>query len=203
MRCLPVLLATLLAALVLAACGDEEQGPGSISARDAGQASSDPAGAVLEGEQESTYLELGGLKYQTQISRQLNPQDVEDRDYLVAIPPAQRGLGVNQVWFAVFIRVENDDEEPARSTADFAIVDTQETRYRPVFLGEENVFRYVPAVVPPGQLIPREGSAAYNGPTQGALLLFKIDQRSYENRPLELVIGHPTTDETAVAPLDV
>ena len=199
---LPLLLLALLASAVLAACGDTEQGPGSVSARDQG-AVGDPAGAVLEGEQESTYLELGGLKYQTQISRQLNPQDVEDEEYLRTVPDAQRTLGPNQVWFGVFIRVENDEHEPARASADFTIVDTQETRYRPIALGEENVWRYVPRVVEPGDLIPLEGSAAFSGPTGGALLLFKIDQRSYENRPLELLIGHPTTDQVARAPIDV
>jgi len=185
---LPALLAILLASLVLAACGEE---------------GGDPAGAVVSGEQENTYLELGGLKYQTQISRQLNELDVEDRDYLVGIPEAQRSLTNDQVWFAVFIRVENDEHEPVRSSSDFSLVDTQERRYRPVTIGEDNVFRYEPEIVQPGELIPQEGSAAFNGPTQGSLLLFKIDVDSYENRPIELEIGHPTTDQVAMAPLDV
>src|SRR5918998_6206715 len=102
MRRLPALLAAVLVALVLAACGEEE--------------GSDPTGAILEGEQENTYLELGGLKYQTQISRQLNEYDTEDRDYLIGLTDEQRRLTNDQVWFAVFVRVENDHTEPARSS---------------------------------------------------------------------------------------
>ncbi len=199
---LPALLAVLLLSVVLAACGGENRDQLSPAQMDRGE-TGDAAGAVLAGEQENTYLELGGLKYQTQISRQLNEYDVEDRDYLVGLTDEQLRLTNDQVWFAVFIRVENDHTEPARSSSDFTIVDTQEQRYRPLILPETNVWRYHPAVLQPGELIPTLGSTAFLGPTQGALLLFKIDRRSYENRPLELVIGHPTTDQVAMTPLDV
>ncbi len=199
---LPALLAVLLLSLALAACGGEERDPLSPAQQDRGE-TGDAAGAILSGEQENTYLELGGLKYQTQISRQLNELDVEDRDYLAGMSEQQRALTNDQVWFAVFVRVENDHTEPAQSSSDFSIVDTQEQRYRPVTIGEGNVFRYEPSVVQPGDLIPAEGSLAFHGPTQGSLLLFKINRQSYENRPLELVIGHPTTDQVAMTPLDV
>ena len=40
---------------------------------------------TLHGATEGTYLDLGGLKYQVQISRLLNPSSIEDRAYLVGL----------------------------------------------------------------------------------------------------------------------
>ena len=39
-----------------------------------------------QAETEGIYLDVGDLKYQVQISRELNPADIEDRDYLKGLP---------------------------------------------------------------------------------------------------------------------
>ena len=43
-------------------------------------------GEANVGKNEGYYVETGGLQYQVQISRQLNPKDFEDRDYLIGLP---------------------------------------------------------------------------------------------------------------------
>ena len=55
---------------------------------------------------EGYYVTTGGLRYQVQMSRVLNPYDPEDADYLVGInrPNLQVADG-KKVWFGVFIRV--------------------------------------------------------------------------------------------------
>jgi hypothetical protein len=56
--------------------------------------------------------------------------------------------------------------------------------------------------VEPGGLFPAAGTPAYNGPTRGGLVLFRIKRESFENRPLELVIRGAAGGE-ATTPLDV
>ena len=178
-----VLIAVLLAGLIVAGCGNADE-PTSV------------------GETEAIYLELGGLQYQVQISRQLNPADVTDRTYVQGAADTAP-LGRDDTWFGVFVRVFNDGEEPRTSTSDFAIHDTQGNEYEPVPLDETNVFRYQATELLPEGLIPEPGSVAFNSPIRGSLLLFRIKIASFENRPLELIITQPGTDEHAEVALDV
>ncbi len=50
---------------------------------------------------------------------------------------------------------------------------------------------------------PLPDSAAFEGPTQGALLLFKVPRLTLDNRPLELVITPPEGGEKGIVVLDV
>ena len=72
------------------------------------------------------YSEVGGLKYQVQISRELNPTDSEDRAYLVGLAPTARDLKPDETWFAVFLRVQYDtkDGAPRPTARDFTLEDT-------------------------------------------------------------------------------
>jgi hypothetical protein len=159
---------------VLAGCGAKaETGPGAEAVTDEGQ-----------------YLEVGGLKYQVQISRELNPSDNEDRNYLIGLPSgtsAQPAPG--EEWFAVFMRVQNDGDRTGRATSDYSITDTQGDTFRPVQLSGQNVFAYRPRTMVPGDLIPIPDSAAATDPIQGSLILFKLKQDDLQNRPLTLHIG--------------
>jgi len=144
------------------------------------------------------------MKYQVQISRQLNPASVEDRYYLLGLSPQDRNLPAGQEWFAVFIRVENDGEKAARAATDYTITDTQETKFRPVQFAPENVFAYRGGVLQPTDILPAPDSPAGQGSIQGALLLFRIPTRNLENRPLELSIRTPAAPgKTATVDLDV
>ena len=179
-----LLLAVLLAGLTLTACGNADE-------------------PTAEGETEAVYLELGGLQYQVQISRQLNPFDVEDRYYIQGAAGAETPLGRDDTWFGVFVRVYNDGDEVHEATADFEIHDTQDNVYKPVALDESNAFRYQPTELPVSHMIPTPGSVAFNSPIRGSLLLFRVKLASLENRPLELIISEPGSDEHAQVPLDV
>lgn len=183
-----LLIACLLAvALLGAGCGGADPGPyGNV-----------------EGETEATYLELGGLKYQVQLSRQLNRADTEDRNYLEGVPRQSAQLGGDEVWFGVFLRVENDEGETVPASGEFLIEDTQENVFRPVPLGPSNNFDYEPRPLEPGEVIPQPSTPAADGPIQGALLLFRIDRTSIENRPLEFIIESPIGPNRAVVGLDV
>jgi hypothetical protein len=178
-----VLIAVLLAGLIIAGCGNADE-------------------PTSEGETEAIYLELGGLQYQVQISRQLNPADVTDRSFVQGATDSALN-GAEETWFGVFVRVKNDGDAPARSTADFAVHDTQGNEYEPVPLDESNAFRYQPAELQPDAMLPEPGSIAYNSPIRGSLLLFRVKIESFENRPLEFIISQPGSDEHATVPLDV
>jgi hypothetical protein len=157
----------------------------------------------LRADTEGVYLQLGPLRYQVEISRELNPRDLEDTSYLLGLKPAQLRLGPTQTWYGVWILVENRSGVTQTPTADFTITDTEHKVYRPVFPNSNNPFTYQSYPLPGHGQIPGPESAAYNGPTQGALVLFKVDRASYDNRPLNFAITQPDTGQTATTDLDV
>ena len=173
-RLLALLLA-LVAVLALAACGAEEPAEGEFQ----------------EAETEGIYIEAGDLHYQVQLSRQLNPGLVSDQAYFEGIPPEDRELGADEIWFGVFMLVENREGEPFRAAEDFEIHDTQENVYRPIKLPEQNAWAYQPRSVRPEETLPFPDTGANERPPQGALILFKIRRFSFDNRPLELLITAP------------
>jgi len=70
--------------------------------------------------------------------------------------------------------------------------------------GPTNPFAYRGGIIPASGRLPELSSTAANGPTQGVLLLYKIQIVSLDNRPLELKIVDPTNSAlTASAELDV
>ncbi|HEV3228060.1 MAG TPA: hypothetical protein VGY97_01200 [Solirubrobacteraceae bacterium] len=157
----------------------------------------------LHADTEGIYLELGSLRYQVEISRQLNPQDTEDSAYLSGLTPAQARLLPNQAWYGVWILVENRSGATQTPTTDFTVFDTQHNVYTPTFPNATNVLAYHSVPIPGHGQIPDLGSPAYNSPTQGVLLLFKINLASYENRPLDFAITVPSLGQTATTDLDV
>jgi hypothetical protein len=150
------------------------------------------------------YLNVGPLVYEVQLSRELNPYDTEDASYLLGLTPAQRALHPGEEWFGVFMQVYNESNVPHPAATNFTITDTQENTYYPLTLGPANLFAYRAGVVPANSQIPVPDTVAADGPTQGALLLYKIKVLSLNNRPLTLKIvdpGNPT--QSASAELDV
>lgn len=145
-----------------------------------------------EGKTEAAYIDVAALKYQVQISRQLNPSDAEDRTYLDAVPAALRRLRPDESWFAVFMRVENESKAPQPAAVDFNIEDTQDNIYTPVGLNARNPFAYRGGMVPKESVLPPPDSAAFNNVSiDGSLILFKVRNFSYDNRPLLLTIKSP------------
>jgi hypothetical protein len=151
---------------------------------------------------EGTFVNVGPLDYQVQISRLLNPFDPEDRGYLTDLPAGQ-ALGASDEWFAVFMRVENASENAAPVASQYEIVDTQENRYTPVQMGPKNVFAYRAGTLGAHQILPFANSPAGQNTIQGAMLLFKIPVANFANRPLELRISPPAGAGTAVGTVDL
>jgi len=183
-RRIVMLLLVAVAALALGACGNKEE-------------------KVLHGDTEGIYIDVGGLKYQVQISRVLNPTDREDSGYLIDLPAGEQ-LASDENWFAVFVRVENDGDKAEPAATDYSIKDTQGNVYKPVAMGPKNVFAYRPATLQPKDLLPLPSSPAAESTIQGSMLLFKIPVANFSNRPLVLQIPAPNGgNETGTVDLDV
>jgi hypothetical protein len=182
-------LAVLLASGGLAACGNHL----------------DEDARVIHIENEGLYLSLGELKYQVQTSRQLNPNDIQDRSYLLGVPAGARVLKPDEVWFGVFLQGENESSDPLQPSGDIEIIDTQEEVFRPLALEDSNVFAYRSTdPIPPGEILPLKDTPAYDTPIRGAMLLFKLKSTALDNRPLELKIeGSTVPQQTGIIDLDV
>jgi hypothetical protein len=181
----------LLAALLLAACGNSDT---RVTTGTYNGASGKNA----------PYLNVGPLIYEVQISRELNPWNSEDGYYLQGLTPAQRELHPGEEWFGVFMQVYNKTSTPHPIASDLTISDTEGITYTPVALGPDNDFAYRDQTVPGNGQVPRPNTPAADGPTQGALLLYRIKVISLDNRPLTLKIVDPTDPtQTASAELDV
>jgi hypothetical protein len=157
-----------------------------------------------QGETEGLYIDIGELKYQVQISRIINPQDIEDRHFLTGLPSGTLPPKGDEAWFGVWIRVQNTASEGAFQTADdFEIVDTQEHSFEPIEL-EGNPFAYAPERLGPNAVLPNSESPAGQGQIQGSLLLFKLTTEALQNRPLEFKIVSPTDpSNVGIVDLDV
>ena len=174
-----------LAAVPLAGCGDK-------TAR------------TTFGEDEGAMLNVGPLLYQVQISRELNPYDNEDKAYLQGLPAGQQGLKPGQAWFAVFLRVQNLHENKLPAATEFQMRDTQDNVYTPIPLAPTNVFAYRGGLVPGHGQLPQFDTPADNiMSVRGLLLLFKIQELTFDNRPLELIIKAPNSGQEASVDLDV
>ena len=179
-RRLPTALCALILVLGLAACGHKQAHP-----------------SVADANNNGGYVDAGPLTYQLQISRVLNPYSTEDSQYVRGLPPGTAAPTPDEQWFGVFLWARNQTDRVHVSTDRFAIVDTQGHVYYPLKLNPVvNPYAWTPQVLAPGGTQPRPDSTASFGPTQGQLLLFKIGNSAYDNRPLTLRIyggGRPAT----------
>ena len=181
MRRLFLTLSLLAAVAAIAGCGDK-------------------VSVVKFAETEGTSVDVAGLTYQVQISRYLNPNDPEDKYYLRGLPQgSDLDPGKDAVWFAIFMRVKNQSDETLTPTTQFTITDTENNKFQPVPLNEqENPFVYVAEPIPHAGVLPEPESPAANGPIQGSMILFRIKADSLQNRPLVLHIVGAAGDEATV-----
>jgi hypothetical protein len=182
-----VVLGLVLIALVAAGCGNDDVNTRTV--------------ATTEG----VYLTISGLKYQIEMSRYLNVNDVEDNQYLSGLPAGTGQPRANEIWFGVWVRVQNEGDKTLPSANSWEITDTQENVYRPIPIDTNvNVFAFSPGIhVPPAVVLPLSSSAAGQGPIQGSLLLFKLKTDSLQNRPLELKFSNGQQGQTGTYDLDV
>jgi len=183
-----VVLAVMLVSGGLAACGNHH----------------DEEAKIQHIEGEGFYLSLGELKYQVQGSRQLNPFDLQDKALLEGVPADEQSLQDDEVWFGVFMQVENESDEPLRPASEIEIIDTQEDIFKPVDLEQTSPFAYrAEDPIAGGAIAPVPDTPAFNTANQGSLLLFKLTIDAIDNRPLELKMESSTTDQTGIIDLDV
>jgi len=191
LRKLPLAALALLAVFALSACGDSH---------------SKVSTGTYAGESgaNAPYLDVGPLRYEVQISRQLNPYNSEDAAYLSGLRPADRTLQPGQEWFGVFLQVYNTGDRPRLAATNVTISDTQGNVYSPLVPGPSNEYAFRGGFVPAMSRVPPLDTTAGFGPTQGALLLYKIHTVSLDNRPLVVKITDPNDlAESAQAELDV
>ena len=185
------LLLALLAAVALSACGDSHTrvSTGTYAGESGANA---------------PYLNVGPLVYEVQLSRELGPSDTEDAAYLQGLSPAERALAPGQEWFGVFVQIYNSTSTSLPAATSLTVTDTQGNSYIRVIPDSTNPFAYRGGLVPANSRLPLPESIANAGSTQGALLLYKIQVISLDNRPLELKIVDPSdVSRSASAELDV
>ena len=183
LRRLPIVAGALTLALGLGACGNKVSHP-------------------RVADNEGVYVDAGQVSYQVQISRQLNPFNSEDHGYLsgvTATPPKP-----NEEWFAVFLWAKNESKSNQTTANTFDIIDTQGNKYYPVPVNPStNPYAWTAQALQPLGTEPAPDTTAYFGPTQGAELLFKLNNSVYSNRPLTLEIHPPGGAQTASVSLDL
>jgi hypothetical protein len=179
-----VVLAAVLIALVAGGCGHED---------------------LKVADNEGLYTVVDGLKYQIQMSRYMNVNDVEDREYLKGLPAGTAQPNADETWFGVWVRVQNEGDKPLPAADTWEIRDTQDNTFRPIPIDTNaNVFAFEKGVEgPPATVLPLSSSAAGQGPIQGSLLLFKLKTDSLQNRPLELRFSNGQQGEQGIYDLDV
>jgi hypothetical protein len=156
------MLTALAFAGALSACGNDEQET-----------------EAAEGEP----IEIAGLEYNVQITRFLNPDDTEDSEYLVGMPPPPPGKN----YLGVFLVITNPTDEARPSASNFVVTDTLDNEYDLL----ESASPYaldVGSDVPGDGQLPNVDSTAGTGPNQGSLLIFEVDDSVSDNRPLKMHI---------------
>jgi len=151
---------------------------------------------------EGVYVDAGPISYQVQLSRELNPFSQEDRQYLIgtnAAPPKP-----DEFYFGVFMWAKNESKTPAPTTNSFDIVDTEGNKYYPIAINPQvNPYAWTSQTLAHLQTEPGPDTTASFGPTQGALVLFKLNASAYANRPLTLEINEPGVPKPSSVSLDL
>lgn len=159
---------------------------------------------VADANNNGGYVDAGPVTYQLQISRVLNPFSNEDRQYVVGLPSGTTPTGADQEWYGVFLWAKNQTQQPQQTTDNFVVVDTQGNHYYPVKLNSaQNPYAWTSQSLAPLQTEPKPGTGASFGPTQGGLLLFKISNSAFDNRPLTLEILSPSNQQLASISLNL
>lgn len=165
-------LAAVAFAMALSACGGSE------------------SHEVVEGE----VLKLGDLDYTVTFSRYLNPNDSEDAAYLQGQEEPQK----EHTYFGVFFEVQNDTEQIQKLPTEMTITDQEkETEFQA--LPSESVFAFpMGGTIEPEEQVPVLDSPPQQGPIEGSVVVFEINDEASSNRPLILHLENPEGEEGEV-----
>jgi hypothetical protein len=152
-------------------------------------------GDIDEGES----FKMGDLRYNVLYDRFLNPQQIEDGDYVKGLPTPPEG----KAYYGVFVLVKNEggDTVTLPDASDFKMSDTLDDVFTPVDNSTTDFGFPFGQPLPKDSEVPDPDSIAAAGPTQGSVVLYLVDQNVTESRPLELEID--SEGETATIKLDV
>jgi hypothetical protein len=129
-------------------------------------------------------FELGELQYNVLFSRFLNPDDIEDAEYLAGQPPPDP----DQLYLGVFVQILNKNKEsPETIPSGWVVTDTDENNYLPL-PSESPYALHFDSQIPPEDQVPALDSTPEVGPIAGSMVLFTIPDIATESRPLELII---------------
>ena len=186
-RRLWILAGALALVLGLVACGTKQSHPRLADANNNGG-----------------YVDAGPVTYQLQISRELNQYSTEDSQYVTGLPAGTTRPSSTQEWYGVFLWAKNQTSQSQVTTDNFDIVDTQGNTYYPIKLNPAlNPYAWTKQTLQPLGIEPGPDTTAASGPTQGGLLLFKLGDSAYANRPLTLQIRGPSNQLWAKISLDL
>jgi hypothetical protein len=144
---------------------------------------------VAEGES----VHLGDLQFNVIFSRYLNPNDTEDSAYLVGQKPPPDG----ESYFGVFLLVQNESNESLPLPSTVYITDADHQEYELIPSESLYVFPFGEEVEEQEQ-IPVLDSTPQQGPIEGSLALFLLNEDAENNRPLTLHIPGAEGEEAEV-----
>jgi hypothetical protein len=149
------------------------------------------------------YFWAGPVTYQVQVSRQLNPYDSVDVQYLAGVKGAQ-DLSGQQFWFGVFLWAKNQSKRIATTADTFKLVDSNGDVFTPVPLNASvNPYERTAQKLSPDAIEPAANSTASSSSNGGGMVLFKLNQNVYSNRPLTLEVFAPGSSKPSKVSLDL
>ena len=129
-------------------------------------------------------VQLGDLQYNIVFSRFLNPNDVEDHEYLVGQPAAKP----DQLYLGVFVQILNKNKtSPVTVPSGWTITDTEHNNYYPLPSRSPYALR-LGAPIGPQDQAPALDSTPQVGPIEGSMVLFSLPDSATEVRPIRLII---------------
>jgi hypothetical protein len=186
-----LLLATAALAVGVSGCGIEHRTNQTGISQDEFSAGIEP------------YFWVGPVTYQIQLSRQLNPYDPSDVQYLAGVSGAQ-SLTSQQLWYGVFLWAKNQTSGYVKTTDTFKLVDSAGQVFSPTPLNASvNPYAWTSQTLAPDGIEPVADSTASDGSTGGGLVLFKLNETVYSNRPLTLEVFAPGSSKPSKISLDL
>jgi hypothetical protein len=148
------------------------------------------------------YFDVGGITYQIQESRQLNPFS-DDVEYFAGLKDAQKIPG-NEFWYAVFIWAKNQNKQRLTTASKFILTDSAGNSYQPTHLNPSvNPWGCYPTQLAQNDINPNPDSIAASGTSGGCMVLFRVPESVYSNRPLTLHLYAQGASKAAAVDLDL
>ncbi|HET9074996.1 MAG TPA: hypothetical protein VFN48_10485 [Solirubrobacteraceae bacterium] len=133
------------------------------------------------------YFNVGGVTYQIQESRQLNPYS-NDVEFFSGLKSAQ-SIPASDFWYGVFLWAKNQNPRALTTSDHFVLTDSAGNAYTPTPLNPKvNPFVWTAQTLAHNDIEPNADSIAGQNPIGGGLVLFRLPQSAYQNRPLTLHI---------------